>query len=157
MHDPGDENDYAAMKRSIDRYNFCLGFETGRLKFDEIVGHPNLSKAINDKIANSALAGGAHITRLPPEKRGYRVVTANTTYHLVRHNPGLPNQTFWTIDGHPKYCPLPVVCNIHGSTWGGSMLKVGFIGRGMHLEVGLIVDGQAQVLTTSPILEVEEI
>jgi hypothetical protein len=38
------------------------------------------------------------------------------------------------ISGHPKYCPNPVPVRIEGSTWGGSMLKVRFIGRGMQLE-----------------------
>jgi hypothetical protein len=38
------------------------------------------------------------------------------------------------ISGHPKYCPDPVAVSIAGSTWGGSMLKVRFIGRGMRLE-----------------------
>jgi len=32
------------------------------------------------------------------------------------------------------FCPEPVLVSIHGSTWGGSMLKEHFIGRGMHLE-----------------------
>jgi len=35
---------------------------------------------------------------------------------------------------HPNYCPDPVPVRIAGSTWGGSMLKLRFIGRGMHLE-----------------------
>jgi len=38
------------------------------------------------------------------------------------------------ISGHPKFCPEPVPVRIAGSTWGGSMLKLRFIGRGMHLE-----------------------
>jgi len=38
------------------------------------------------------------------------------------------------ISGHPEYCPDPVQVTIAGSTWGGSMLKVRFIGRGMRLE-----------------------
>jgi hypothetical protein len=38
------------------------------------------------------------------------------------------------ISGHPKYCPKPVQVAIAGSTWGGSMLKQRYIGRGMHLE-----------------------
>ena len=38
------------------------------------------------------------------------------------------------ISGHPQYCPEPVQVAISGSTWGGSMLKQRFIGRGMHLE-----------------------
>jgi hypothetical protein len=38
------------------------------------------------------------------------------------------------ISGHPEYCPQPVLVAIAGSTWGGSMLKRRYVGRGMHLE-----------------------
>ena len=38
------------------------------------------------------------------------------------------------ISGHPEFCPEPVLVAIAGSTWGGSMLKLRYIGRGMHLE-----------------------
>ena len=38
------------------------------------------------------------------------------------------------ISGHPEFCPEPVQVAIAGSTWGGSMLKLQYVGRGMHLE-----------------------
>jgi len=38
------------------------------------------------------------------------------------------------ISGHPQYCPDPVPVRIEGCTWGGSMLKLRFIGRGMRPE-----------------------
>jgi hypothetical protein len=38
------------------------------------------------------------------------------------------------ISGHPHYCPQPVLVAIAGSTWGGSMLKRRYVGRGMRLE-----------------------
>ena len=38
------------------------------------------------------------------------------------------------IWGHPQYCPEPVAVRIEGSTWGGAMLKLRFVGRGMRLE-----------------------
>jgi hypothetical protein len=38
------------------------------------------------------------------------------------------------ISGHPEFCPDPVQVAIAGSTWGGSMLKLQYVGRGMHLE-----------------------
>jgi hypothetical protein len=44
--------------------------------------------------------------------------------------------------------------NVHGSTWGGSMLKVAFIGRGMHLEFR---HPQHRVITTSRIVEVRQV
>ena len=57
------------------------------------------------------------------------------------------------ISGHPVFCPQPTRVYIHGSTWGGSMLKESFIGRGMHLEFGH-PDGLA--VTTSAIQEIRE-
>src|SRR5687768_10836579 len=38
------------------------------------------------------------------------------------------------VSGHPEYCPEPVLVRLQGSTWGGTMLKPGYIGRGMLLE-----------------------
>ena len=58
-----------------------------------------------------------------------RVHTQNTCYEIVVLHGGSAY-----LSGHPLYCPQPVLVTIAGSTWGGSMLKVRFIGRGMHLE-----------------------
>jgi len=44
---------------------------------------------------------------------------------------GVGKELIW---GHPHYCPEPVPVRIKGSTWGGSMLKVRYIGQGMRLE-----------------------
>lgn len=110
--------------------------------------HHGLSADINKAIQNSEIAGGAWIEKLPKGK-GLKVRTHSRIYLIRKDENG-----FCTIQGHPNYCPTPVQCNIHGSTWGGSMIKVGFIGRDMRLEVGLPHGG---VMTTSPIVEVEEI
>lgn len=45
-----------------------------------------------------------------------------------------------------RYFPEVQECYFNGSTWGGSMLKLGWIGRGMHLEFSL-EDGRT--LTTT--------
>jgi hypothetical protein len=58
------------------------------------------------------------------------VVEVETKHHLytiVKRAGGLA-----LISGHPKLCPAPVSVEIEGSVSGSSM-KVGFIGRGMHL------------------------
>jgi hypothetical protein len=55
------------------------------------------------------------------------------------------------ISGHPQYFPGPVAVRIAGSTWGGSMLKLRFVGRGMHLE---FLHPVYQTITTSRILEI---
>jgi hypothetical protein len=58
------------------------------------------------------------------------------------------------ISGHPQFCPDPVLVTIDGSNWGGSLLKRGFIGRGMRLEFRHPVFRR---VTTSPIDEIREV
>jgi len=58
------------------------------------------------------------------------------------------------ISGHPEYCPEPVLVAITGSSWGGSMLKSGFVGRGMHLEFSH--PAYRVPITTSRIKDVRE-
>jgi hypothetical protein len=55
------------------------------------------------------------------------------------------------LSGHPEFCPTPTEARIHGSTWGGSMLKTKFLGRGMSLEFAR--PGRRTILTTR-ILEI---
>jgi hypothetical protein len=52
------------------------------------------------------------------------------------------------------YCPQPLLVTIAGSTWGGSMIKVRFIGRGMHLEFRH--PGYLTPIVTSIIREIRE-
>ena len=56
------------------------------------------------------------------------VQTVNRLYEL-----DIRGGQVW-ICGHPEFCPSPVPVHVRGSSWGGSMLKVAYIGRGMHLE-----------------------
>ena len=106
---------------------------------------PNLSKEINDAIAESELQGGVFVKDLP-RLTTLVVDTKNSRYILIHEAKG------WVVSGGTHF-PNPVPCYINGSTWGGSMLKVGFIGRGMRLE--LTIGGRT--LTTSTIQEVTEI
>ncbi len=73
-------------------------------------------------------AGGVHLDGL---KSGtlLRVETSSRSYELEYqgNNQGL-------ISGHPKYCPTPVLVEVHGSTWGGATLRTRYLGRGMRLE-----------------------
>jgi len=57
------------------------------------------------------------------------VQTPNRYYTIVPHRDG----SAW-ICGHPEFCPEPVLVQISGSNWGGSMLKTAYLGRGMHME-----------------------
>lgn len=120
--------------------------------------HPNLSAEINNAIADSELQGGVFLKDVPVGKK-LIVQTRNTTYTIEVCEDG----TY--IYGNAKYCPAPIKCFISGSTWGGSMLKVGFIGRGMCLEFVVDVQGVRKIgevdghgrITTSQIQEITEL
>jgi hypothetical protein len=59
------------------------------------------------------------------------------------------------ISGHPVYCPEAVLVDLHGSTaWGGAILKMRFIGRGMRLEFHHPVRG---VISTSRVRDIHEL
>lgn len=90
--------------------------------------HPNLSDEVNRNIVQSEIEGGVRLGSLPPSTV-LEIQTQNHSYRAV-----ILGGSEALISGHPKYCPEPVQVAIAGSTWGGSMLKVRFIGRGMHLE-----------------------
>src|SRR5262249_42081082 len=124
---------------------FVLGMDTGSLPL-EAMG-PHWPDVINRLVVQSEIEGGVHLDRVP---RGtvLEVETQNRTYTLV--SEGLSEVR---ISGHPDFCPEPVAASVHGSTWGGSMLRTRYIGRGMHMEFQL--EGGAPIVT-SRILEVRE-
>ncbi len=90
--------------------------------------HPNLSDEINRNIIESEIEGGVFLRDLPPST----VLQIQTMHHC--YTAVLLGGSDVLISGHPEFCPRPVQVAIAGSTWGGSMLKVQFVGRGMHLE-----------------------
>ena len=84
--------------------------------------------AINHNIVQSEIEGGVYLPHLP-QGATVEVETMNHTYTVVSCG-----DSDALICGHPTFCPEPVRVSINGSTWGGSLLKQGFIGRSMHLE-----------------------
>lgn len=123
--------------------------------------HPNLTDSVNEAIINSELEGGAYVDKLPVG-RSLRVRTRNSVYFIDRVAKGKDGLL---ISGHPRYCPEPVKAYILGSNFGGSMLKIGFVGRGMYMEFMLAVSEKIRptssiyhsTIVTSQILEVEEV
>jgi hypothetical protein len=110
--------------------------------------HANLSDGINRNIIQSEVEGGVHLRDVPPGTV-LEVQTQNRAYTILYKG--------WDqalISGHPVFCPEPVPVTIHGSTWGGSMLKSRFIGRGMRLEFG---HPDFEPIRTSVILDVREV
>jgi hypothetical protein len=92
--------------------------------------NPHLSDEINSNIVESEIEGGVSMHNLP-KGAVVEIETQNRIYTLVSCGEGDA-----LLRGHPMFCPEPVLVTIHGSTWGGAMLKYRFIGRGMHLEFG---------------------
>ena len=90
--------------------------------------HQNLSDEINRNIIRSEIEGGVYLRDLP-EAAKVEVQTRNRYYTIVPRRDG----SAW-ISGHPEFCPEPVLVQICGCNWGGSMLKIAYLGRGMHLE-----------------------
>jgi hypothetical protein len=123
------------------------------------VAHPNLSDEINNAISESELAGGADLTKLQVGKV-LIVKTQNTTYTIEKRS----DSTY--IHGNKKYCLFPTKCHINGSTFGGSMLKMNWVGVGMYMEFTIdmpeeerkrgLVDGHGRIVT-SRIVEVTEL
>jgi hypothetical protein len=108
---------------------------------------PHLCDAVNDQIVQSEIEGGVHLRDVVPGTV-LEVRTQNRAYTIEYQGSGQA-----LISGHPVFCPEPVLVNIHGSTWGGSMLKERFIGRGMRLEFAPPTN---PAITTSIIVEVRE-
>jgi len=108
--------------------------------------HPNLGDSVNRNIIQSEIEGGVFLDRLRPGD-ALQVETRNRSYRL-EYQGG--SQVM--ISGHPEFCPEPVLVELCGSNWGGSMLKALFIGRGMHLEFRHPVH---RTIVTSPVLDIK--
>ena len=114
-----------------------------------LVASPYLGDGVNHALIQSEIEGGVNLHDLP-HSTVLEIQTENHVYTAIikRHTKAL----LW---GHPDLCPEPVTVRIHGSTWGGSMLKVAFIGRGMHLEFRH--PDYRRAIVTSRIVEIREI
>jgi len=106
---------------------------------------PHLSDVVNHNIVQSEVEGGVHLRDVMPGTV-LEVETENRAYTIQYKGLGQA-----LISGHPIFFPEPVLVTIRGSTWGGSMIKTGYIGRGMRLELG---HPTYMPITTSVIREV---
>jgi hypothetical protein len=121
-------------------------FTCDNQKRKHLAKHPYLSDEINNKIAQSERDGGVWLKNLGTHD-ALLVRTQNSMYRIVKTGPG-----DYTIEGNKDYCPSATPCKIHGSTWGGSMLKIGYVGKGLFLEFST---KEHRVVTTSQIVAIE--
>lgn len=110
--------------------------------------HPNLADEVNRGIIQSEIEGGVFLNDLPPST----VLQIQTMHHC--YTAVLLGGSEALLSGHPEFCPKPVQVAISGSTWGGSMLKLQFVGRGMHLEFRH--PEYPMPIVTSPIQEIRD-
>jgi hypothetical protein len=106
---------------------------------------PHLDSTVNRRIIQSEIEGGVNLGDVAPGTV-LEVRTENRAYTIRYQGLGQA-----LISGHPLFCPEPTPVTIHGSTWGGSMIKTGYIGRGMRLEFAA---ASSQPITTSVIRDV---
>ena len=109
---------------------------------------PHWSDQVNANIVQSEVEGGVYLRNLSPGA----VLEIETVDWICTLTYCGENEAW--VSGHPEFCPEPVRVFVAGSTWGGSMLKQYFIGRGMHLE--LLQPARRRILT-APILEIREL
>src|SRR5258708_6135376 len=107
--------------------------------------HPNLSDQVNANIIGSEVEGGVYLRDLPCGT-ALTVQTTNRFYTLISMG-----EEGALISGHPEFCPQPILVRVQGSTWGGSILKSKFLGRGMHMEFEHPV---YRTVITSPIVDI---
>lgn len=115
---------------------------------DVRIPHPNLADQANRNIIQSEIEGGVYLQDIPIEGK-LEIQTENRSYTVIKLG-----EDEVLISGHPEFCPEPVSARVHGSTWGGSMLKTDFLGRGMHLEFQH--PGYKGAIITSRIVEIRQ-
>ena len=82
---------------------------------------------ILERMKEQKARGGIELDKLPIGTI-IEAHTRNTLYKITALGKG-----DFEVEGG-KYCPLPTVTRINGSTWGGTMIQVGWLGIDMHIE-----------------------
>lgn len=81
------------------------------------------------------------------------VETRNTVYEFAHVNGRALGQATRKDNPHirPRFLAEPTLVSIHGSTFGGSIIKVGYVGVEMHLEFHELDAPESGRITTSAI------
>lgn len=75
--------------------------------------------------------------------------TAHHVYKIENRGDGKA-----LIQGHPKYCPEPVLVDLIGSSSRGGMLKLRFLGPGFHME---FQHPKLGIISTSRVVNLHEV
>lgn len=107
-------------------------------------GEKNIDPSLLAKIKQAEKDGGIFLKNIP-EDHVVEVHTKNSIYALAVIDK---KKSKVVIQGNNKVFLQPEACYLRGSTFGGSMIKIGWIGVGMHLEANPASGG---IVTTSSI------
>lgn len=113
------------------------------------MGHPNLSDDLNRKIDS---ATGVFIDLLK-EGTELHVHTQNSIYYVTK-----VKGKDCLIRGNNAWFHKLERVTVTGSTWGGSCMKIGWVGVGMHMEVfrhRVDIPIQDKVVVTSEIVSIQ--
>jgi hypothetical protein len=116
--------------------------------------HENLADEVNQAIVESELYGGVDLKKVPVGQ-GLHIYTKKGYYLLAHCEDGFYLREH-PFKGESQYASQLTPVRVTGSVFSkeGSMIKSGWIGRGMYLEFHL--NGGPRLLSSTPILEITE-
>jgi len=103
-----------------------------------------LDERIQELIKEQEKFQGIDVTKLEPGTL-IEVNTIKSIYLLQ-----ITDESNQIIAHGGKHLPTPKEVRFNGSTFGGSMLKLNYIGYGMHMEMGIT---DRKKITTSPVIK----
>lgn len=102
---------------------------------------PGFSREINKVAIKSETLGGISLKDLEVGQK-IEVQTEHHVYLIERRADG------FYISGDPKYFPISTKVTIFGAKLGGTIIKSGFIGRGLSLEISHPKEEDKRVYTS---------
>lgn len=119
----------------------------------------NFDEEVNKAIIESEVEGGVKLENVEPGAELRFNTESGREYKVEFLGFNSSSNSYEAmVSGHPRYCPTPTRMAIVGSTFGGSMIKNGFIGRGMFLELAILEGEHADtMIKTTKITELEEV
>lgn len=111
-------------------------------------GEKNIDPRLLAKIKQSEKNGGIFLKDIP-DNHIVEAHTQNSVYTIAVIDK---EKSKVAIQGNNQHFTQPEVCYLRGSTFGGSMIKLSWIGVGMYLEANPVAGG---IMTTSSIKTVK--
>lgn len=116
------------------------------MKEENKIGHPNLHPAINAALQLQEEKGGIFVDKIKGDIKIKIKTKSGSNYTLYKEN-----DKYFLQGG--KHLSEKEEVTFNGSTWGGSMLRMMYIGYNMHVEC--IIKRTSKMLLTSSVQSAE--